>query len=110
MNKDDIIFRLLIEAGEKGLSVNKITRHVFNATNTLFNEIDYESLHNSIQTYLYRNAKTSSSLFMKVGKRGVYCLNKNSKETQKRLLRFKDEAETPFESYSHEDEQILPFF
>lgn len=110
MNNDEIIFRLLIEAGEKGLSVNKITRHVFNATNTFFNEIDFENLHSRIQAYLYRNSKTSESLFMKAGKRGVYCLNKKSKETQIKLLRFSEDADMQLESLSSQEEQFLPLF
>lgn len=110
MNNDEIIFRLLIEAGEKGLSVNKITRHVFNATNSLFNEIDYENLHSRVQTYLYKNSRTSSSLFMKAGRRGVYCLNKKSKETQYKLQLFNEDADIHLESHSQQGEQFLPFF
>ena len=37
MQYDKEILRVLAEAGNEGLSVQKVSRHVFNACNSLFN-------------------------------------------------------------------------
>ncbi|GAB6963394.1 hypothetical protein JCM17724A_21430 [Prevotella fusca JCM 17724] len=92
MQYDKEILRVLAEAGNEGLSVRKISRHVYNACNSLFNPIEQEEVHRYVQLYLLKNCKTVGSIFEKTRK-GVYRLNKANQTTQRHLLLFRDEEE-----------------
>ena len=92
MNYERDILRILMEAGSAGLSVAKISRHVFNASNTFFETVDFEEVHRYVSAYLLRNSKTSESVVEKVA-RGVYRLNLKSTETQQLQLEFADHVE-----------------
>ena len=93
MTYDDKILRFLTEAGTDGLSVKKLSRHVFNASNTLFEPIDYEEVHRYVQAFLLRNSRSSDSLVENVGRRGIYRLNPQSADSQQLMLMFRDEEE-----------------
>ena len=75
MQYDKEILRVLAEAGSEGLSVQKISRHVFNACNSLFNSLNQEDVHKYVQMYLV------TLLLKRVGKefidlmRVINCLN-----------------------------------
>ena len=88
---DDKILRVLTEAGSDGLSVLKLSRHVFNASNTLFETVDFEEVHRYVQSFLLKNSRSSDSLVENVGRRGVYRLNPRSAESQQLMLQFSDE-------------------
>ena len=45
MKYDRLIIEILMEAGSDGLTVRKVSRHVFNAVNGLFDEADIEAVH-----------------------------------------------------------------
>jgi hypothetical protein len=90
---DDKILRFLTEAGSDGLSVRKLARHVFNASNTLFETVDFEEVHRYVQTFLLRNSRSSDSLVENVGKRGIYRLNPRSARSQQLMLMFSEEEE-----------------
>lgn len=49
------ILLILIEAGDNGLSVNKISRHVFNTHNSFFLPLDYEKVHSEVLQCLQKN-------------------------------------------------------
>ncbi len=83
----------LAEAGNNGLSVKKIARHVFNASNNFFEELDFQEVHNAVQQYLTRNSKNRDSLIEKVGPRGIYRLNTNSPISQQLMFDFFQEEE-----------------
>ena len=72
------IVRFLKEAGNGGLSVQKLSRHVYNDSNSLFETVSYEEIHRYVQAFLLRNSRKTTSLFEKTGKRGVYRLNLRS--------------------------------
>lgn len=91
MPYDEKILRFLTEAGEQGLSVQKLARHVFNDSNTFFETIDFEDVHRYVQNFLLKNSKTYDSLVENVGRRGVYRLNPRSAESQQLRLKFLDE-------------------
>ncbi|MCR5076945.1 MAG: hypothetical protein K6A82_02785 [Prevotella sp.] len=93
MQYDKEILRVLTEAGDEGLSVQKISRHVHNACNSLFNPIAREDVHKYVQQYLLKNSKNIDSVIEKT-KKGVYRLNESSTMTQQLLLQFRDEEET----------------
>ena len=47
MKYDRLIIEILMEAGSDGLTVRKVSRHVFNAVNGLFDEADIEAVHSA---------------------------------------------------------------
>ena len=96
MQYDKEILRVLAEAGNEGLSVQKVSRHVFNACNSLFNLLNQEGVHKYVQTYLLKNSKSCNSLIEK-SRKGVYRLNENNQLSQQLILQFHDEVETPKE-------------
>ena len=93
LDYDNKIILVLKEAGDRGLSVQKIARHVFNASNSFFETIEFEEIRRYVQNYLLKNSKSSDSLFEKVGPKGVYRINPNSAEMQQLMLLFTDETD-----------------
>lgn len=88
MNYDKEILRILYEAGPSGLSVQKIALHVHNACNTLFAPVDYDTTRREVLAWLARCARRADSAICKAGRRGYYCVNKNSVEVRQLLLEF----------------------
>ena len=58
MTYDREIIKVLVEAGEKGLSVKKIAQHVFNASNSLFCVVMYDDIYTYVSQYLLLNSKS----------------------------------------------------
>lgn len=83
------------------MSVQKLSRHVFNASNTLFETVDFEEVHRYVQSFLLKHSRSSDSLVENVGRRGVYRLNSRSAESQQLMLQFSDEE-------PHEEEPSKP--
>ena len=71
MNYDKEIWRVLTEAGMNGLSVQKIARHVFNASNNFFETVTFEEVHAYVQQYLLKNSKNPDSIIESTGVRGM---------------------------------------
>ena len=108
MNYDKEIWRVLTEAGMKGISVQKISRHVFNASNTFFETISFEEVHAYVQQYLLKNSKNPDSIIESAGVRGTYRMNPSSKESQQLMLLFReDEQEEP---ETKQEDQSLSLF
>ena len=57
MSYDQQILKILTEAGERGISVQNISRHVYNLNCTFFNQPDYEEVRNYVQQYLLKNSR-----------------------------------------------------
>ena len=92
MNYDQQILKILTEAGERGISVQNISRHVYNLNCTFFHQPDYEEVRSYVQQYLLKNSKSQQSLIESTGQRGYYRLNtKGSKDAQQLMLMFRDE-------------------
>ena len=81
------------EAGEKGLSVKKIARHVFNKNNSLFNEITFDDVYRQVAFFLNKNSKSAGSIIERTQARGVYRLN-TSVVPRQLQFEFKDEKGT----------------
>lgn len=81
------IIDILLRAPE-GLSARKIVRHVYNAHNTLFESVDFESVKRDVIAELQRRSKSETSLIERGETRGVYRLNLKSQETQQLKLQF----------------------
>lgn len=108
MNYDKEIWRVLTEAGMNGLSVQKIARHVFNASNNFFETVTFEEVHTYVQQYLLKNSKNPDSIIESTGVRGIYRMNPASQESQQLMLLFRDEEpEEP--ATPHEDKSLSLF-
>jgi hypothetical protein len=89
---DQQILKILTEAGERGISVQNISRHVYNLNCTFFHQPDYEEVRNYVQQYLLKNSKSQQSLIDSTGQRGYYRLNTTgSKDAQQLMLLFRDD-------------------
>ena len=92
MSYDQQILKILTEAGERGISVQNISRHVYNLNCTFFHQPDYEEVRNYVQQYLLKNSKSQQSLVESTGQRGYYRLNTTgSKDAQQLMLLFRDD-------------------
>ncbi len=92
MSYDQQILKILTEAGERGISVQNISRHVYNLNCTFFHQPDYEEVRNYVQQYLLKNSKSQQSLIESTGQRGYYRLNTmGSKDAQQLMLLFRDD-------------------
>lgn len=88
MKLEEEILRLLTLAGDKGLKIEKVARHVYNSCNTMFTPLDYKDVHAFVSQYLIKNAKDPTSIIEKVEGHGMYRLNSESKLTQQLMLEF----------------------
>ena len=77
MSYDQEILHILLEAGDNGLSVRKITQHLYNRNNTFFERADFDELHRIVAKTLIRKVKDPNSAVRLTGKRGVYCVRKD---------------------------------
>lgn len=107
-NIDTEIIRVLKEAGDNGLSVQKISRHVFNACNSFFEVTSYDDVYMYVSKFLLSNSKNPQS-FIERKQRGIYSLNLNSKETQQLMLEFIDEKDVVKEDKIIEDQSLCLF-
>lgn len=108
MEYDKHILRILTEAGNNGLSVQKIARHVFNVSNTFFNIVYFEDVRKYVQSYLLRNSKSPDAIIESMASRGMYRLNMKSKVTQQLMLQFTDKEEEVH--VSKEEDSSLSLF
>ena len=94
MGYDKQILKVLTEAGERGLSVQAISKHVFNMNRTFFVTPDYEDIRGYVQQYLLKNSKSPHSLIESTGQRGCYRLNTTgSQDALQLMLHFHDEEQ-----------------
>ena len=89
MSYDQQILSILMEAGERGVSVQTIAKHVYNMNCTFFFQPDYEEIRSYVQQYLLRNSKSSQSLIERTDRRGCYRLNtQNNADARQLMLEF----------------------
>ena len=69
---DEDILQILSEAGSDGLSVRKLSRHVFNLRHTMFDELTYDDVHAYVAKYLLKSSKLKQSPIIHAEKKGVY--------------------------------------
>ena len=87
MQYERLILKILFEAGKDGLSVQKITNHVFNEVNTMFSAMEYSEIHVFVQKYLQRLGKNPQSPIEKTS-RGIYRLKLNNTQSQQLFFDF----------------------
>lgn len=90
MTYDSQIIQILTEVGEQGISVQSMTRHLYNMNVSLFAAVDIEEIRNYVQQYLLKNSKSPQSLIERTGRRGYYRLNiQNNADARQLLLEFR---------------------
>ena len=94
MTYDQQILKILTEAGERGIGVQTIAKHIYNMNCTFFFQPDYEEIRTYVQQYLLRNSKSQQSLIENAGRRGYYRLNTSgSADARQLMLQFADKQE-----------------
>ena len=111
MTYDQQILQVLTEAGECGVSVQAIAKHVYNMNCTFFVQPDFEEIRTYVQQYLLRNSKSQQSLIESTGRRGYYRLNtEGSVDARQLLLQFRDEKEEEREEEKPQQDLSLDLF
>lgn len=110
MNTDKQILEILTRAGERGLSVQAISKHVYNMNRTFFSTPDMEEIKSYVQQYLLKNSKSAQSLIESTGLRGCYRLNtKGSQDALQLMLQFRDEQQPQEEEKTVQDLSLSLF-
>ena len=108
MTYDQQILSILTDVGNKGISVQLLSKHLYNLNNTLFAPLDIEEIRNYVQQYLLKNSKSSQSLIENAGRRGIYRLNtQNNANARQLMLEFRNQA---LQDEAAESEEIHPDF
>lgn len=106
---DTHIHKILAEVGNRGLNVRKITLHVFNSVNTLFEPVEKQQVHDYVLKYLSNHVKGNMPLLKRVS-HGVYSFNPRSPEARQIKMDLKngvDQLAAP--PQEHHPKQLLLF-
>ncbi|MEE3416926.1 MAG: hypothetical protein VZR53_16360 [Prevotella sp.] len=106
---DNEIYKILIEAGDNGLKIEKIARHVYNACNSIFFPVEFDDVHKYVTQFLLSKSKQDDSLIEKSDTRGIYRLNFKLVESQQLMLRFGAHVEKEIEKPKDEDQSLSLF-
>lgn len=112
MTYDQQILQILTQAGEHGISVQALAKHVYNINCTFFSQPDLQEVHQYVQQYLLKNSKSQQSLIESTGRRGFYRLNtQGSADARQLMLRFQedDDDEEKEEEKPSEDLSLCLF-
>ena len=92
MTYDRQILEILTDVGEKGISVQLLSKHVFNKNASLFSMPNLEEIRTYVQQYLLKNSKSPSSLIESMDRRGYYRLNtQNNPDARQLMIEFREE-------------------
>ena len=104
MNYDQQILKVLTDAGDYGVSVQSVVKHVYNMNRTFFSQPDYEDVKSYVQQFLLRNSKSSQSLVERTERRGYYRLNTcGSTDARQLMLQFREAQEEKKEEKPQQD-------
>lgn len=105
MNVEKEIIRVLAEVGHSGLSIRKISIHVYNSRNSFFEDVPFEHIYNNVKQFLFRNSRKPGSIIEKTEQRGVYRLNTETEATRQLMFCFeKDDIQGDNADNSHTSE------
>jgi hypothetical protein len=94
MTYDRQILQILIDVGEKGISVQLLAKHLYNLNTSLFFTPDLDEIRSYVQQYLLKNSKSSLPLVESMDKRGFYRLNtQNNPDARQLMIEFKEERQ-----------------
>ena len=85
------ILTVLHEAGQKGLSVRKIARHVYNSCNGLFSNLTFEEVTRHVKVFLHKNSRQPNAMLERTGVRGIYRLSKRYEKNRQLMFDFQCE-------------------
>lgn len=85
------ILTVLHEAGNKGLSVRKIARHVYNSSNELFSELTLQEVTHHVKAFLHKKSRQPNDMLERTEARGVYRLSRRYKETRQLMFDFSED-------------------
>jgi len=95
MTYDKQILQILIEVGEKGISVQQMSKHIYNQNVSLFYTPDFEEIRAYVQQYLLKNSKSDLSLIESTGQRGCYRLNtQHNADARQLIIEFRESRQT----------------
>ena len=107
---DTHIHRILAEVGNRGLNVRKITLHVYNSVNTLFEPVEKQQVHDYVLKYLSSHVKGKVPLLLRVS-HGVYSFNPKSPEARQIKMDLKNPADQQSALlHEHNKRQLLLIF
>ena len=87
---DQQILGILMDVGDRGISVQLLSRQVYNMNVSLFSSQDLEEIRAYVQQYLLKNSKSPQSLIESTGRRGYYRLNTlHNADARQLMLEFK---------------------
>jgi len=87
---DQQILRILTDVGDRGISVQLLSRQLYNLNVSLFSSQDLEEIRAYVQQYLLKNSKSPQSLIESTGRRGYYRLNTmHNADARQLMLEFK---------------------
>lgn len=109
MKYDRLIIEILMEAGSDGLTVRKVSRHVFNAVNGLFDEADIEAVHKLVRAFLLRHSKGGVSPALDRPKHGSYALNRRTAAGRALIERLLSEETDQLKPQGSVQELSIPF-
>ena len=110
MNLEQEILSVLVQAGNKGLKLEKIARQVYNSCNSIFNPLDYMMVYNAVAQYLTKNSKDPHSLIRKGKGYGVYRIDYHSSTVQQLMLDFSSASTLPDEERKRIRAQEMDLF
>jgi hypothetical protein len=95
MTYDKQILQILTEVGDKGISVQQMSKHLYNLNSSLFYTPDYEEIRTYVQQYLLKNSKSDLSLIESTGQRGYYRLNtQHNVDARQLMIEFRESRQT----------------
>ena len=104
---DKDIIQILLDVGDRGISMSLLAKHVYNMNCTFFSQPDIEEIKRQVRLFVNRNSQRRKPLLEHTGRWGFYRLNsKGRKEASMQLLEFKKEdgteedAEKPQQDFS----------
>ena len=111
MNYEEEILKVLYESGSEGLSVRKISLHVYNSAHSLFDSPSFEEVRKNVVAILKHHSGKKSSLISRMSVRGHYCINLESRTFQQQRLNFSDKEveESPVKPSSCPDTSLSLF-
>ncbi len=95
MTYDKQILKILLDIGDRGISVQSLSKHVYNLNSTFFFTPDLEEIHAYVKQYLLKNSKSQNPLVESMERRGYYRLNTRSNaDAQQLMLQFREDSKT----------------
>lgn len=101
MDYDKVILSVLAEAGDDGLRVAKIAKHVLNACNSLFAPLGYDEVHAYVLGFLRKESLRKGSAVKRMPRRGYYCIDRSSPLYRQCLLEFPSHGDEGSDAEPH---------